>query len=208
MEPSDPHQGVPWHFTSSRPQPPEGWSPWSEWSACTEDGAQSRSRHCEELLPGPNTCAGNSSQSRPCPYSEIPVILPASSMEEATSCTGFNLIHLVATGISCFLGSGLLTLAVYLSCQHCQRQSQESTLVHPATPNHLQYKGGGTPKNEKYTPMEFKTLNKNNLIPDDRANFYPLQQTNVYTTTYYPSPLNKHSFRPEASPGQRCFPNS
>lgn len=69
---------------------------------------------------------------------------------------GFSLIHLVATGVSCFLGSGLLTLAVYLSCQHCQRQSQESTLVHPATPNHLHYKGGGTPKNEKYTPMEFK----------------------------------------------------
>lgn len=62
----------------------------------------------------------------------------------------------MATGISCFLGSGLLTLAVYLSCQHCQHQSQESTLVHPATPNHLHYKGGGTPKNEKYTPMEFK----------------------------------------------------
>ncbi|XP_073929389.1 semaphorin-5B isoform X2 [Castor canadensis] len=172
---------------------PEGWSPWSEWGVCTEDGAQSRSRRCEELVPGPGACAGNSSQSRPCPYSEIP---------------GFSLIHLVATGVSCFLGSGLLTLAVYLSCQHCQRQSQESTLVHPATPNHLHYKGGGTPKNEKYTPMEFKTLNKNNLIPDDRANFYPLQQTNVYTTTYYPSPLNKPSFRPEASPGQRCFPNS
>ncbi|XP_036707058.1 semaphorin-5B isoform X5 [Balaenoptera musculus] len=182
---------------------PEGWSPWSEWSACTEDGVQSRGRHCEELVPGPSTCAGNSSQSRPCPYREIPVILPASSVDEATGCGGFSLIHLVATGISCFLGSGLLTLAVYLSCQHCRHQSQESTLVHPATPNHLHYKGGGAPKNEKYTPMEFKTLNKNNLIPDDRANFYPLQQTNVYTTTYYPSPLNKHSFRPEASPGQR-----
>ncbi|ELK29347.1 Semaphorin-5B [Myotis davidii] len=187
---------------------PEGWSLWSEWSACTEDGVQARSRHCEDLVPGPSTCAGNSSQSRPCPYSEIPVILPASSVEEATGCEGFSLIHLVATGVSCFLGSGLLTLAVYLSCQHCQRQSQESTLVHPATPNHLHYKGGGTPKNEKYTPMEFKTLNKNNLIPDDKASFYPLQQTNVYTTTYYPSPLIKHSFRPEASPGQRCFPNS
>ncbi|ELW61637.1 Semaphorin-5B [Tupaia chinensis] len=187
---------------------PEGWSLWSEWSPCSEDGAQSRSRSCEDLIPGPSTCPGNSSQSRPCPYSEIPVILPASSVEEAAGCGGFSLIHLVATGVSCFLGSGLLTLAVYLSCQHCQRQSQESTLVHPATPNHLHYKGGGTPKNEKYTPMEFKTLNKNNLIPDDRANFYPLQQTNVYTTTYYPSPLNKQSFRPEASPGQRCFPNS
>ncbi|EHB00947.1 Semaphorin-5B [Heterocephalus glaber] len=185
---------------------PEGWSPWSEWGECTEDGTQSRSRHCEELVPGPGACAGNSSQNRPCPYSEIPIILPASSMEETAGCGGFNLIHLVVTGVSCFLGSGLLTVAVYLSCQHCQRQSQESTLVHPATPNHLHYKG--TPKNEKYTPMEFKTLNKNNLIPDDRANFYPLQQTNVYTTTYYPSPLNKPSFRPEASPGQRCFPNS
>lgn len=80
----------------------------------------------------------------PFPY-HLPLPLP-----------GFSLIHLVATGVSCFLGSGLLTLAVYLSCQHCQRQSQESTLVHPATPNHLHYKGGGTPKNEKYTPMEFK----------------------------------------------------
>ena len=47
-------------------------------------------------------------------------------------------------------------MAVYLACQHCQHQSQESTLVHPATPNHLHYTGGGTPKNEKYTPMEFK----------------------------------------------------
>ncbi|XP_024612285.1 semaphorin-5B isoform X1 [Neophocaena asiaeorientalis asiaeorientalis] len=187
---------------------PEGWSPWSEWSPCTEDGVQSRGRYCEELVPGPSTCAGNSSQSRPCPYREMPVILPASSVDEATGCGGFSLLHLVATGISCFVGSGLLTLAVYLYCQHCRHQSQESTLVHPATPNHLHYKGGGAPKNEKYTPMEFKTLNKNNLIPDDRANFYPLQQTNVYTTTYYPSPLNKHSFRPEASPGQRCFPNS
>ncbi|GAB1300235.1 Semaphorin-5B [Apodemus speciosus] len=196
--------------TCSSPAPsPEGWSLWSEWGVCSEDGAQSRSRSCEELIPGPSACVGNSSQSRPCPYSEIPVILPASSVEETASCGGgFSLVHIIVTGVSCFLGSGLLTLAVYLSCQHCQRQSQESTLVHPATPNHLHYKGGGTPKNEKYTPMEFKTLNKNNLIPDDRANFYPLQQTNVYTTTYYPSPLNKPSFRPEVSPGQRCFPNS
>lgn len=82
-----------------------------------------------------------------------------SSLHSSQFCSlppGFSLIHLVATGVSCFLGSGLLTLAVYLSWQHCQRQSQESTLVHPATPNHLHYKSGGTPKNEKYTPMEFK----------------------------------------------------
>ncbi|XP_074157498.1 semaphorin-5B [Sminthopsis crassicaudata] len=189
---------------------PGGWSLWAEWSVCGEDGTQSRSRNCEELDSGTAACLGNGSQIRTCPYSEIPVILPASSIDDATSCAGFSLIHLVATGVSCFLGSGLLTFAVYLSCQRCQRQTQESTLVHPTTPNHLNYKtgGGGTPKNEKYTPMEFKTLNKNNLIPDDRANFYPLQQTNVYTTTYYPSSLGKHSFRPEASPGQRCFTNS
>ncbi|XP_043852455.1 semaphorin-5B isoform X2 [Dromiciops gliroides] len=189
---------------------PGGWSLWAEWSVCGEDGTQSRNRQCEELDPETTPCLGNGSQTRTCPYSEIPVILPASSIDDATSCGGFSLIHLVATGVSCFLGSGLLTFAVYLSCQRCQRQTQESTLVHPTTPNHLNYKSGsgGTPKNEKYTPMEFKTLNKNNLIPDDRANFYPLQQTNVYTTTYYPSSLGKHSFRPDASPGQRCFPNS
>lgn len=52
-----------------------------------------------------------------------------------------------------------------------------------------------------------QTLNKNNLIPDDRTNFYPLQQTNVYTTTYYPSTLNKYDYRPEASLG-RTFTNS
>ncbi|KAI4548336.1 hypothetical protein MG293_000666 [Ovis ammon polii] len=190
-----------------------GWAAWGPWSSCSRDcelGFRVRKRTCTNPEPrnGGLPCVGDAAEYQDCNPHACPVILPASSVDEATSCGGFSLIHLVATGISCFLGSGLLTLVVYLSCQHCQHQSQESTLVHPATPNHLHYKGGGTPKNEKYTPMEFKTLNKNNLIPDDRANFYPLQQTNVYTTTYYPSPLNKHSFRPEASPGQRCFPNS
>lgn len=52
-----------------------------------------------------------------------------------------------------------------------------------------------------------QTLNKNNLLPDDRTNFYPLQQTNVYTTTYYPSTLSKFDFRPDSSPG-RTFTNS
>lgn len=46
--------------------------------------------------------------------------------------------------------------------------------------------------------MLFQTLNKNNLQPDERSNFYPapLQQTNVYTTTYYP----KYEYQPTASP--------
>jgi len=72
------------------------------------------------------------------------------------SLAGFSLIHLIATGVSCFFGSSLLTFVIYVYCQRCQRQSQESTVIHPTTPNHLHYKGNTTPKNEKYTPMEFK----------------------------------------------------
>lgn len=42
-----------------------------------------------------------------------------------------------------------------------------------------------------------QTLNKNNLLPpDESCNFFPsaLPQTNVYATTYYPSPLGKYDF--------------
>lgn len=184
-----------------------GWAEWSEWSMCHEDGTQYRHRYCDMHNPGPTQCVGNSTQYRECIYNEIPVILPASSIDENKECAGFSLIHLIATGVSCFFGSSLLTFVIYVYCQRCQRQSQESTVIHPATPNHLHYKGSSTPKNEKYTPMEFKTLNKNNLLPDDRTNFYPLQQTNVYTTTYYPSTLSKYDFRPDSSPG-RTFTNS
>lgn len=48
----------------------------------------------------------------------------------------------------------------------------------------------------------FQTLNKNNLLPDERSNFYPtpLQQTNVYTTTYYPTALGKYDYQPNSSP--------
>uniref|UniRef100_A0A5F8HK07 Semaphorin 5B n=1 Tax=Monodelphis domestica TaxID=13616 RepID=A0A5F8HK07_MONDO len=67
---------------------PGGWSLWAEWSVCGEDGTQSRSRDCEELVPGTAPCLGNGSQIRTCPYSEIPVILPASSIDDATSCGG------------------------------------------------------------------------------------------------------------------------
>ncbi|MEE6511646.1 hypothetical protein FKM82_018307, partial [Ascaphus truei] len=184
-----------------------GWAEWSEWSMCNEDGTQYQNRYCEIHNPGPSQCVGNSTQYRECIYNEIPVILPASSIDASVECGGFSLIHLIATGVSCFFGSSLLTFVIYVYCQRCQRQSQESTVIHPATPNHLHYKGSTTPKNEKYTPMEFKTLNKNNLLPDERTNFYPLQQTNVYTTTYYPSTLSKYDFRPDSSPG-RTFTNS
>ncbi|KAH0621301.1 hypothetical protein JD844_022440 [Phrynosoma platyrhinos] len=133
-----------------------GWSEWSEWSLCNEDGIQYRSRYCEIHSPGSSQCAGNSTQYQDCLYNEIPVILPASSIDESTNCGGFSLIHLIATGVSCFFGSSLLTFVIYVYCQRCQRQSQESTVIHPTTPNHLHYKGNTTPKNEKYTPMEFK----------------------------------------------------
>ncbi|KAG7463897.1 hypothetical protein MATL_G00181470 [Megalops atlanticus] len=185
-----------------------GWTAWSEWSPCDDAGLQLRSRTCEDPeegpgpSPGPNPCPGNSTEHRDCLLDEIPVILPASGFDKDQHCGGFTLIHLIATGVSCFIGAGLLTFLVYAYCQRFHKPSQESAVIHPTTPNHLNYKGNTTPKNEKYTPMEFKTLNKNNLLPDERTNFFhsPLQQTNVYTTTYYPATLNKYDYRPDSSP--------
>lgn len=53
-----------------------------------------------------------------------------------------------------------------------------------------------------FSAVSFQTLNKNNLLPDERSNFYPtpLQQTNVYTTTYYPTALGKYDYQPNSSP--------
>ncbi|KAM8749356.1 semaphorin-5B isoform 2-T3 [Acanthopagrus schlegelii] len=160
-----------------------GWMAWSLWSACDDSGLQMRSRVCGAQ--GNTPCVGNSTQRRDC--NEIPA---------------FTSIHLIATGVSCFLGAGLLSFLIYVYCQRVHKPSQESAVIHPTTPNHLNYKGNTTPKNEKYTPMEFKTLNKNNLLPDERSNFYPtpLQQTNVYTTTYYPTALGKYDYQPNSSP--------
>ncbi|XP_048049492.1 semaphorin-5B isoform X2 [Megalobrama amblycephala] len=174
-----------------------GWMAWSVWSECDDLGLQLRSRVCGAQS---TPCVGNSSQHRDC--NEIPAILPASSYEKDQQCGGFTLLHLIATGVSCFLGAGLLSFLVYVYCQRFHKPSQESAVIHPTTPNHLNYKGNTTPKNEKYTPMEFKTLNKNNLLPDERTNYFPspLQQTNVYTTTYYPTALGKYDYRPDSSP--------
>ncbi|TSL16090.1 Semaphorin-5B [Bagarius yarrelli] len=174
-----------------------GWMAWTMWSACDDLGLQSRTRLCGNQG---SPCVGNSTQYRDC--NEIPVILPASGYDKDQQCGGFTLLHLIATGVSCFLGAGLLSFLVYVYCQRFHKPSQESAVIHPTTPNHLSYKGNTTPKNEKYTPMEFKTLNKNNLLPDERSNFYPsqIQQTNVYTTTYYPTPLGKFDYRPDSSP--------
>ncbi|KAG8550774.1 hypothetical protein GDO81_019960 [Engystomops pustulosus] len=196
----------------SREELKGSWSCWSSWTQCSATcggGHYQRTRTCTNPAPsnGGDICIGLHTEEALCNTYPCEVILPASSIDENKDCGGFSLIHLIATGVSCFFGSSLLTFVIYVYCQRCQRQSQESTVIHPATPNHLHYKGNSTPKNEKYTPMEFKTLNKNNLLPDDRTNFYPLQQTNVYTTTYYPSSLSKYDFRPDSSPG-RTFTNS
>ncbi|XP_041806262.1 semaphorin-5B isoform X2 [Chelmon rostratus] len=175
-----------------------GWMAWSLWSACDDSGLQMRSRVCGAQ--GSTPCVGNGTQRRDC--NEIPVILPASGFDKDQHCGAFTSIHLIATGVSCFLGAGLLSFLIYVYCQRVHKPSQESAIIHPTTPNHLNYKGNTTPKNEKYTPMEFKTLNKNNLLPDERSNFYPtpLQQTNVYTTTYYPTALGKYDYQPNSSP--------
>ncbi|XP_051998739.1 semaphorin-5B-like isoform X3 [Xyrauchen texanus] len=169
-----------------------GWSSWEMWSACTQDcakGYRTRKRTCTSIEGKsiPTVCRGSPVEYQDC---------------NPQPCPGFTLLHLIATGVSCFLGAGLLSFLVYVYCQRFHKPSQESAVIHPTTPNHLNYKGNTTPKNEKYTPMEFKTLNKNNLLPDERTNYFPspLQQTNVYTTTYYPTALGKYDYRPDSSP--------
>lgn len=62
----------------------------------------------------------------------------------------------MATGVLCFFAAVGLSVLVYAYCQRLHKPSQESAVIHPTTPNHLSYKGNTTPKNEKYTPMEFK----------------------------------------------------
>ncbi|XP_066542950.1 semaphorin-5B isoform X3 [Hoplias malabaricus] len=169
-----------------------GWSSWETWSSCSQEcakGYRTRKRTCtsSDGKSMPSGCRGSPVEYQDC---------------NPQPCPGFTLLHLIATGVSCFLGAGLLSFLVYVYCQRFHKPSQDSAVIHPTTPNHLNYKGNTTPKNEKYTPMEFKTLNKNNLLPDERTNFFPspLQQTNVYTTTYYPTALGKYDYRPDSSP--------
>ncbi|XP_061923374.1 semaphorin-5B-like isoform X2 [Entelurus aequoreus] len=160
-----------------------GWMAWSLWSACDDSGVEMRSRVCG--VQGGAPCLGNTTQRRNC-----------------NDIAAFTSIHLIATGVSCFLGAGLLSFLVYVYHQRFHKPSQESSVIHPTTPNHLNYKGNSTPKNEKYTPMEFKTLNKNNLLPDERSNLFPpsLPPSNVYATTYYPPALGKFDYQPNSPP--------
>uniref|UniRef100_A0A3Q2ZV93 Semaphorin-5A n=1 Tax=Kryptolebias marmoratus TaxID=37003 RepID=A0A3Q2ZV93_KRYMA len=189
------------------------WSPWSQCSVGCGGGHYQRTRSCNSPPPasGGDICIGLHTEEALCNTHPCDVILPASGFDKDQQCGAFTSIHLIATGVSCFLGAGLLSFLIYVYCQRFHKPSQESAIIHPTTPNHLNYKGNTTPKNEKYTPMEFKTLNKNNLLPDERSNFYPtpLQQTNVYTTTYYPTPLGKFDYQPNSSPSPcRTYNNS
>lgn len=90
----------------------------------------------------------------------------------------FTSIHLIATGVSCFLGAGLLSFLIYVYCQRFHKPSQESAVIHPTTPNHLNYKGNTTPKNEKYTPMEFKVRSAESLVM--QMNFEQIEKWTIY----------------------------
>uniref|UniRef100_A0A9J7YJ40 Semaphorin-5A n=1 Tax=Cyprinus carpio carpio TaxID=630221 RepID=A0A9J7YJ40_CYPCA len=187
--------GAPVEYQDCNTQPcPGGWGAWSEWAECNEEGLQLRTRTCEVSSA---SCQGNSTDQRLCPSSDS-----ASYMSFCFA--GFSLFQLVLTGACCFLGAVLLSVLVYVYCQRLRKPPQESAVIHPSTPNHLHYKENScAPKNDLYTPMEFKTLNKNNLLPpDESCNFFPsaLPQTNVYATTYYPSPLGKYDFPSMDSP--------
>uniref|UniRef100_A0A8C9SSJ4 Semaphorin-5A n=1 Tax=Scleropages formosus TaxID=113540 RepID=A0A8C9SSJ4_SCLFO len=127
----------------------DGWTAWSEWGSCNDGGQQLRSRTCQAHNMGSRPCLGNGTELRDCLLNRIP---------GERRVAGFTLIHLIITGISCFLGAGLLSFLAYIYCQKFHKQSQESAVIHPTTPNHLSYKGNSTPKNEKYTPMEFKVF--------------------------------------------------
>ncbi|XP_026112127.1 semaphorin-5B [Carassius auratus] len=176
-----------------------GWGAWSEWAECNEERLQLRIRTCELSSA---SCQGNSTDQRQCHPNESPVL--SKGQKRSINCGGFSLFHLVLTGACCFLGAVLLSVLVYVYCQRLRKPPQESAVIHPSTPNHLHYKENScAPKNDLYTPMEFKTLNKNNLLPpDESCNFFPsaLPQTNVYATTYYPSPLGKYDFPSMDSP--------
>uniref|UniRef100_A0A8C1J3S0 Sema domain-containing protein n=1 Tax=Cyprinus carpio TaxID=7962 RepID=A0A8C1J3S0_CYPCA len=169
-----------------------GWGAWSEWAECNEEGLQLRTRTCERLCPSSDTLF----------HMHIFIFLIPVLMSFCFA--GFSLFQLVLTGACCFLGAVLLSVLVYVYCQRLRKPPQESAVIHPSTPNHLHYKENScAPKNDLYTPMEFKTLNKNNLLPpDESCNFFPsaLPQTNVYATTYYPSPLGKYDFPSMDSP--------
>ncbi|KAM4538121.1 semaphorin-5B-like [Fundulus diaphanus] len=181
--------------------PCEGWGEWTDWGECDDEGLQHRSRRCgEEQQAEAGLCQGNLTQSRPCQPHEVPVILPG---QENQSCGTFTLFQLVAVGSASFFAAALLSGLAYSYCHHLNRPSAESAVIHPSTPNHLTYnkQGNVAAKNEKYIPMEFKMLNKNNLhVNDETCNHFssPMASSNMFTTTYYPPCGSKYDFHPDS----------
>uniref|UniRef100_A0A3Q3VTF2 Semaphorin-5A n=1 Tax=Mola mola TaxID=94237 RepID=A0A3Q3VTF2_MOLML len=190
------------------------WGSWETWSSCSKQcsgGFRTRKRSCftAEGRANPSACVGSPVEyqdcnTQPCPgngrgqfrlniinqFPQIPVL-------------SFTLFQLVAVGLASFFAAVLLSALAYSYCHHFGRPSAESAVIHPNTPNHLTYnkQGNSTPKNEKYIPMEFKTLNKNNLrMNEETCNHFPspLASSNVFTTTYYPTGLDKYDFHPDA----------
>lgn len=68
------------------------------------------------------------------------------------------MFQLIAVGLASFFVAALLSAMGYSYCYHLNRTTSESAVIHPSTPNHLNYNkpGNAAPKNEKYIPMEFK----------------------------------------------------
>ncbi|XP_075873317.1 semaphorin-5B-like isoform X2 [Nelusetta ayraudi] len=179
-----------------------GWGAWADWGDCDDEGLQHRSRHCgEDQEAEASLCQGNVTQSRTCRPHEVPVILPG---QEDQTCGSFTLFQLVSVGLAAFLAAGLLSALAFSYCHHLSRPSAESAVIHPSAPNHLAYnkRGNAPAKNEKYIPMEFKTLNKNNLhhVNEETCNHFPppLATTNMFATTYYPPGLGKYDFHPDS----------
>ncbi|KAG7250832.1 hypothetical protein CRUP_011525, partial [Coryphaenoides rupestris] len=201
--------GSPVEYQDCNTQPCAGEGAWSDWGPCDSEGRQVRGRLCgggaEEECPGGG---GNGTQTRPCPAHQVPA---------------FTLFQLLAVGGASFFLAALLSALAFAYCQRLSHApSHESAVIHPSTPNHLTYgkqanAHAAAPKNDKYTPMEFKvggasgggrgvidvadgwvgregfgTLNKNNLhANEDTCNYFTtaLPSANVYTTTtYYPTP--------------------
>uniref|UniRef100_A0A3Q1FWU3 Semaphorin-2A n=1 Tax=Acanthochromis polyacanthus TaxID=80966 RepID=A0A3Q1FWU3_9TELE len=179
----------------------EGWGEWTDWGGCDEEGLQHRARRCgEDAETDAGLCQGNLTQSRPCQPHEAPFL---SSSLSTPLFLAFTLFQLVAVGSASFFAAALLSALGWTYCHHLNRPSAESAVIHPSTPNHLTYnkQGNATPKNEKYIPMEFKTLNKNNLhVNDETCNHFPspLPSSHMFTTTYYPPSLSKYDFHADS----------
>ncbi|CAL8291163.1 unnamed protein product [Lota lota] len=178
----------------------QGEGVWSEWGPCDEEGQQLRTRLC-----GGEDCLGNNTQTRTCRAPQVPGLYPTTQLDSEQNCGTFTLFQLLAVGVASFFLAALLSALTFAYCQRLHHApSHDSAVIHPSTPNHLTYgkQANATPRNDKYTPMEFKTLNKNNLHANDDTSTYfttALPPANVYTTTtYYPPGLGKYEYRPDS----------